>query len=166
MRRMNNKGVSLAEIMVVVAIMAVLISVGITSVNAMNGRPAQQCAQKIVYSLEKFRTTAMSRVDASYTLSVDPSTKEIVCTEWTSNGSTDSTVSNVIGRSKLIVNYQTDAGSTYNLESRSLTLQFDRSSGAFRALTNGEKCTRITVTAGGRSFSVALVPVTGKVYID
>ena len=78
MVRRDNRGISLVEIMIVITIMAIVGSVGLMGLNAMSGRPAQQTAQKLIYSLERHRVTAMGKVDASYILRVEASGK-IVC---------------------------------------------------------------------------------------
>ena len=174
--RHDNRGVSLVEITIVVAIIAVVGAVGITSFNAMTGKPAQQCAQKLVYSLEKHRTTSVSRVGAYYVLSYNAATKEIVAEEFVSNDLTagySSVGKSVIGASNVEVTYYVDGDATaYNLNSGAIRLSFDRSSGAFKPLsstntaTDGKYCTKIVASRGGRDFEVTLVPFTGKVYID
>lgn len=174
--RHDNRGMSLVELVIVVAIIVVVGAVGITSFNAMTGKPAQQCAQKLVYSLEKHRTTSASKVGAYYVLSYDPATKEIIAEEFVSNDLSAGYISvgrSAIGASKVEVTYYVDGDATaYNLTTGSITLQFDRSSGAFKPLssantaTNGKYCKKIVASRGGREFEVTLVPLTGKVYID
>lgn len=172
----DNRGMSLVELVIVVAIIVVIGAVGITSFNAMTGKPAQQCAQKIVYSLEKHRTTSASKVGAYYVLSYDAATKEIIAEEFVSNDLSTGYISigrSAIGAANVEVTYYVDGdAAAYNLKTGAITLQFDRSSGAFRPLTSantatdGKYCTKIVATRGGRDFEVTLVPFTGKVYID
>lgn len=165
----DNRGLSLVEVMVVVAIMAVVGGVGIWGINAMSGKPAQQCAQKIVYSLERHRTSAMSKVDAAYRLY--ESGGKIYVDEYLTNevGGIDfATMSPAttaeIGASGLQVQYMLGADPT--LHDLPLTLAFDRSSGAFKKQADGSYCTKIIVKRGGREHTVTLVPLTGKVYIE
>lgn len=165
--RQDNRGVSLVEVMVVVAIMAVVGGVGIWGINTMSGKPAQQCAQKIVYSLEHHRTSAMARVKAKYVLREDGG-KIYVDEYWTNDDSVDDSsvplaTSTEIGASGVKVQYTLGADATrYDLP---LTLAFDRSSGAFKPQAGGGHCTQIFVSRGGREYTVTLVPLTGKVYI-
>lgn len=163
----DNRGISLVEVMVVVAIMAVLLAVGIMSVNAMSGKPAQQCAQQLMYSLERHRTSAMGKVNSQYVLRVNGSGK-IVADEYLTNadsltGVDPKTVE--VGASGNKVTYVC-GGATYSLDERPLTLQFDRGSGSFKAQADGTYCTEIIIKRGGREHKVTLVPLTGKVYID
>lgn len=165
--RNDNRGVSLVEIMVVVVIIGVLGTVGIMGVNAMSGKPAQKCSQQIVYTLEKHRTSTMSKVSAQYVLRVNASGK-IVAEEYLSNGATvGSTPTHTyeLGDKSIKISYECD-GTTKELASSPLTLQFDRTSGAFKKQADGTYCTKITVERGGRSYVVTLVPLTGKVYVD
>ncbi|MCM1100890.1 MAG: type II secretion system GspH family protein [Clostridium sp.] len=167
--KLDRKGLSLVELLVVIAIMAVVGAVGIMSINAMTGRPAQQCAQKIVYSLERHRASAMGKEGASYVLKVVSGTGKIACEEsFTSKGATTTTVSE-LGASGITITYELNDGTVKTLDdTNSLTLAFDRSSGAFKPQTPGgsDYCTKITVKRGGRDFVITLVPLTGKVYID
>lgn len=164
----DNRGVSLVEILVVVAIMAVVGAVGIMSFNAMSGKPAQQCAQQMMYSIEKHRTSCMGKVSSAYTLYVGSSGK-IMAAEYLSNTDTlpsSPTQTIEVGASKNVVTYTCSDGSVHSLDSEPLTLQFDRSSGAFKKLSNGQYCTEISIKRGGREHKLTLVPLTGKVYID
>lgn len=162
--KQDNRGLSLVELLIVIAIMAVLVGVGVWGVNAMTGRPAQQCGQKIIYSLERHRTTAAGKVDASYTLRVDAQNR-IIMDEYVSNDGTGSTSSSVLGSGYVTVTYVC-GGSTYNLKDDPLTLQFDRSSGSFKKQADGTYCTQIIAASGGRTVEVSLVPLTGKVFME
>ncbi len=166
--RQDNRGISLVEVMVVVAILAVVGGVGIWGINTMSGKPAQQCAQKIVYSLEHHRTSAMARVDARYVLYENGG--KIYVDEYLTNdlgGVDESTMSPAataeIGSAGVKVQYTLGADPTRH--DLPLRLSFDRSSGAFKAQAGGGHCTQIFVSRGGREYTVTLVPLTGKVYI-
>lgn len=165
--RQDNRGISLVEVMVVVAIMVVVGGIGIWSFNAMTGKPAQQCAQKIVYSLERHRTTAMGKLKAQYRL-VEENNKvyleEYIGNDPDNPDAPPALSSRVeIGSSGVKVQYTMDANA--DLHDLPLTLEFDRSSGAFKQQPGGGYCTNIIVKRGGREHEVTLVPLTGKVYI-
>lgn len=170
--KMNNKGMSLVELMVVIAIITILGGVGIMGVNAMTGKPAQKCAQQIVYSLEKHRTSTMGKVGAAYVLTRDEN-GDIYAKEYLSNNETidiskdseDIASEYKLGDSKMKISYVcSDSTTTVLGNDMSLILQFDRSSGAFKKQGNGSYCTEIIVERGGRTHKITLVPLTGKVY--
>lgn len=172
--KMNNKGMSLVELMVVIAIITILGGVGIMGVNAMTGKPAQKCAQQIVYSLEKHRTSTMGKVSAKYVLTRDAN-GDIYAIEYLSNNdtidpTTDQASKIKLGDSKMKITFWqvgSSAATLYSLESgNGLVLEFDRSSGAFKKQDDGSYCTEIIVERGGRTHKITLVPLTGKVYMQ
>lgn len=176
MMRKDKRGISLVEILVVIAIMAVVASVGIWGINAVSGRPAQQCSQKLIYSLERHRVTAMGKADAYYKLSIDAKNR-VVFEEGISNTAdeygnyTYSTTSSEIGNTRVKLAYIVSGGGEVEMDSGdSLTIRFDRGSGAFKSFVdqdgNNLTVTGVVVQSGGRSFNVKLVQVTGKVYLD
>lgn len=166
----DNRGVSLSEVMIVVAIISIIGAVGITSLNLLTGRPAQQCSQQLLYSLERHRTSAFGKVQSQYVLRVDDSTGAIVADEYLGNGDsmpTNPTQTIEIGSSRVTVTYTDNRGNTKNLAGNPLTLQFNRSTGAFNPTLPGNACcTDITLKSGGRVYKVTMVPLTGKIYID
>lgn len=165
--RKDNRGISLVEVMVVVAIIVVLGAVGIWGVNAISGKPAEQCAQQIIYSLERHRTSAMGKVNAKYVLYVDGSGKIMVDEYLTNNAAFGAPIRKIeVGATRNVVTYTTSTGATYDLESNPLTLRFDRGSGSFQKLADGSYCQSISIKRGGREYTVAFVPLTGKVYLD
>ncbi len=175
--KMNNKGMSLVEVMVVVAIVTILGAVGIMGINAMTGKPAQKCVQQIMYSLEKHRTSTMGKASAQYVLSREANgdiyAKEYLSTEEDVTVFAEPVNEYKLGDKKMKISYvcsASGAGSsptTTVLETTTpLTLQFDRSSGAFKKQGNGTYCTEIIVERGGRTYKLTLVPLTGKVYVQ
>ncbi|MBE5865588.1 MAG: prepilin-type N-terminal cleavage/methylation domain-containing protein [Lachnospiraceae bacterium] len=165
--RRDNRGVSLVEVMIVVAIMAALGGVGIMGINAMTGRPAQKCSQQIIYTLEKHRTSTMGKLNAKYELCRESNGK-IVAKEYLTNEDVlPSSPTNVyeLGDKSTKVTYEC-GGSSKNIDTATLTLQFNRSDGSFKQQADGSYCTKISVQRGGRTFNITLVPLTGKVYAD
>ena len=167
MVRRDNRGISLVEIMIVITIMAIVGSVGLMGLNAMSGRPAQQTAQKLIYSLERHRVTAMGKVDASYILRVEASGK-IVCEERVKNEGAESVTIVDVGTKRVKLSYELADGTILDMAPGStLLFQFDRGSGAFKTMgTAGGNITRLIVKSGGREVKVRLVKLTGKVYLD
>lgn len=168
--KQDNRGVSLVEILIVVSIITVLAGVGIYGVSLMSGQPAKQCAQKIMYSLERHRTTAMSKVEAKYVL--EEENGKVYFREYVVDGAVKAADGGTwilkseaeVGSSGVEVVYTVDADPTP--QPLPLELRFNRSSGAFEPLTVGKYCTHIIAERGGKEFKLTLVPLTGKVYID
>lgn len=165
--RRDNRGISLVEIMLVIAILAVLGGVGIWGINTLTGRKAQQCSQKIVYSLERHRTTAMGKANAQYWLKVNGDGKVCVEERVTNDASAGWSVTTTeIGSAGVKVKYTLDTDSIpKDISVDPLKLEFDRSSGAFKTQDGGGYCNEIYVSHGGKEFNITLVPLTGKVYI-
>lgn len=156
-----------------IAIMAVLGGIGIWGVNALTGRPAQQCAQKIVYSLERHRATAMGKAYTLYRLR-EGSDGKIYVDEYVSNdapinpSSMTPSTSVEIGAAGVKLQYTVGGAPDQHdvTPGAPLDLAFERGSGSFKDLPGGGQCTSITASRGGRSFTVKLIPLTGKVYIE
>lgn len=159
----DNRGISLVEIIIVIAIMTVVGGAMFYGVGMISGKPAQKCAQKIVFSLDRHRTTAMGKMDSSYTLRVDGD--QIVLDEYIKTSATESSNTTVpVGSSGVTVKY-TCGGTEKDLASESLVLGFERGSGAFRKQADGTYCTEIKVSKAGTEYIIDLVPLTGKVSI-
>ncbi len=60
-RGMNNKGFSLVELIVIIAIMAILVGMGSLALSLLTGSEAKQAAEKIGAQLNEVKTGAMSR---------------------------------------------------------------------------------------------------------
>jgi type II secretory pathway pseudopilin PulG len=161
--RRDNRGISLVEIVVVLAIMAVAGGAMLIGIGMISGKPAQKCAQKIVYSLERHRTTAMGKVDASYTLKAEAN--GIYLYEYIKSSDAAGTTNVMpVGEKTVTVTY-TCGGVVKDLASEPLTLQFERGSGGFVKQSDGSYCTEIKVSKAGVEYVIELVPLTGKVHI-
>ncbi len=60
---MNNKGFSLIELIVIVAIMAMMVGMGSLAISLLTGSDAKQACQKIGSQLDEAKTGSMSRYD-------------------------------------------------------------------------------------------------------
>lgn len=157
----DNRGVSLVELIIVIAIMAVVVGGTAYGLNMVSGKPAAKCAQKIVYGLTRMRTTAMGKQDAYYKLYLDGGNVKVE--EMTrANGVENKKDAVVIGDSTVKVQYKKGGAATlYDLDSTGLTFQFARGSGS---LLND--CSEIQVSRGGHTYTVKLEQLTGKVYME
>ncbi|MCM1111809.1 MAG: hypothetical protein NC399_00995 [Muribaculum sp.] len=159
------------EIIIVLAIMTVAGGAMIIGIGMISGRPAQKCSQKIVYSLERHRTTAMGKTDTEYILSVGAD-GSIQVTEniWEHSSKAaqptpDRTSTIPVGEKTVTVTYVC-GGVTKTLDSSNpLTLKFKRGSGGFLPVSGSDYCTEIKVSKADKDYIIELVPLTGKVSI-
>jgi len=162
--RQDNRGISLVEIIMVVAIMAIVGGGLYIGINAISDKPSQQCAEKLVQSLNRHRTTAMGKKSTSYKLTVED--ERIVVYE-TVEGSTTGPVP-ISDRTVDV--YYTIAGTETKLSAAApLTLEFKRGSGGFEKVAGkGDYCTQLRVIRGDKAnteYIVELSSLTGKVNI-
>lgn len=186
--RKNNKGLSLVELIVVIALMAVLIGIGGFSFSLLFGTQAKACAQNVSAKLNETKTGCMSRYNEEMTLSYRyaTDTDEAIKSDgyyaenwmWTMNKAgnevkaSDSEIRKM-GSSRVVIEvYMTGLSGPFNLNEgsgNSVTVSFDRASGAFeeaKATVNGVDCTgyieKITFQSGLRTYTITMVPKTGK----
>lgn len=164
--RKDNRGISLVEIIMVLALMTVVAGALMYGIGLISGKPAQKCANKIVFSLERHRTTAMGKAEGtSYTLKQDAG-KEVMLVEKIkeANGTVKETTI-PIGENTVEVTYNC-GGTVTPLVGNPLVLEFERGSGAFKPQSGGDYCTEIVVSKAGKVYTIELVPLTGKVHIN
>lgn len=163
----DNRGLSLLELLAVIAIISIAGTVTIWGLNTLSGRPAQQTAQKLIYSMERHRISTMGKVDAYYTIRID-GTGKVVCEEGVKN-SADPSASYSVTTSELgtkrVSIYVMDTGSSTLQKlnpGESRTFKFSRESGGFTDLP----CSEVRVASGTREIKIKFVKVTGKVYLE
>ena len=180
----NQKGFSLVELIVVLAIMSVLTTVGLLSFSLVTGQSVRSCASDLESFISQTRIQAMSRADASLAIYVKNDGVYATLTA-SSNGTEFEIDTQKIGKSSITVKYTTDDGQTYTLQplsgdkptdaekedlNKTLVLGFDRSSGAFKQLlwwSGGTvNCTEIRLEGGSSPIKIILVPQTGKYYTE
>lgn len=171
----DNRGLSLVEIIVVVAIMAALGGSIIIGVGLATGRPADECAAKLQSILQSSRLSAMGKVDNKIEIYMNAEgyiyVKETVTTatgNGAGSGMADRVTETRIGERGITFVYTLSNHSTGTLTpgGASLVLSFDRSSGAFNGLEGYPTpvyCESITISRGSREKTLTLSSLTGKV---
>ena len=165
-KKLRNKGFSLIELIVIVAIMGVMLAVGGYSLTAISSANAKQCAKELEAGLISTRTQSYSR-DTGATIATVSFYKETDGIYMEKNYETGKVK---IGGSKVTVSYKLDGSSDYeDLGGNPLTFSFDRSSAAFRKATiNGSSamCESIMVSSGTKTYIITCYEHTGKTMLE
>lgn len=159
---MKNKGFSLIELIVVIAIMGVMMVVSGYSLNAISLANAKNCTEEIKYGLEKTRTQACSTDSgtsvASLSLYRDSNTGKVILSKSFEGDAKE------IGGSRVSVQYRVKGAESYTDlgdETNQLVFTFDRSTGGFKSNYDS-----IIVSSGGRTYTLTCYLLTGKVDLE
>lgn len=167
----DNRGITFVELIIVVAIMSILVGAAGYGLGLISGKPAEECAQKIIFSLEQSRTRAMGKDSVTYRLHKDSATGMVMVEEAVKVKSTDPEAKTLttLGSKDVTVKYILKNASglevTKDLSAQQLLLEFDRSTGGFKSTPEGD-CIKISVSKSYKTVDITLVPPTGKVYIE
>lgn len=164
-KRMNNAGLSLVELVVVIAILAVLSAGSVTIVGAINNARTKSCAQSIYSDIGRVKINTLAKekstdVGSSYFKLKRDASNNIVIEE----GVNGTVVEKVIGSSELTVSYEY-GGSNVNLTSSSSApaeCTFDRATGGVK----DRNFDTITVSGVRASYVITIYPATGKVEME
>ncbi|MBR1932033.1 MAG: prepilin-type N-terminal cleavage/methylation domain-containing protein [Lachnospiraceae bacterium] len=155
----DSRGFSLVELIVVIAIMSVVSAGVLMSMSVVTGQNIKSCYAQLDSNIENARLLAMSKNNVTIKLYAK------------ANGEVYIKLSNAtdevrIGKRGLSVRYMTNTGVQDATEAAPLELAFDRSTGAFKPLngTTDVYCQKIILSDGKRTFTMRLVPKTGKIY--
>lgn len=185
-RNNKNSGFSLVELIIVIAIMAIVVTVAGLSVGTLAGRRVRKCADEIVSTIERARVLTLGKEqnNVECVISYDSTDKEYHAMVYQVINGTPTEVSDrVVGRDSIQVQvYFDDDTHAYSLtelkgalpyasSTQGLHLVFNRASGAFEAGTceaGGTKknfCKRIVVSNsdGTRRIEITTVGRTGKI---
>lgn len=164
----NNNGYSLIELIIVIAIMAVLLGTIVYSVTMVFSANSKTCANNIQRAIADCKVTSMGKADAYMELWRD--TDNNVYTQvYVYDGATAGFVAQdrqQVGTSQVYVGYvkegETIADATELTAGGSkVTIKFDRASGSFDAAAYSN-CAQIIVRGGSRHYAIDMVRVTGK----
>lgn len=173
--RKDNRGLSMIEVIVVLAIMSVMAGAFTIGLSMALRKPADECASKLQSALQSNRMLAMGKLDTKLEIYMDAEgyiyLREITETA-TPTGSDVRTTETLIGDSGITFEYELSDGSTASLlpEGSPLILSFDRSSGAFKDLEEmgfpNRYCKTITISKSGLVKVLTMSYLTGKVTLE
>lgn len=164
----DNRGLSLVEMIIVIAILAVVSGIVVLGISVAVSKPAEECARKIQQSLEGARVYTMGKQRLSLRYYVDDGCVYVQETAIDAAGNVTVKTPVKIGAKGVKVTYMVEGAAGYtDLATDPLTLSFDRSTGGFdkMACTPGF-CSEMKVEKGNRVMTVTLYSLTGKVTVN
>lgn len=155
-RKYGNRGVTLVELLVVVAILSIAVGAAGISISLAYSRDAEKCAKTINAALENTRMLSLSE-KGKFTMTLDMENNQItIDNSETGNVHTENLQKNV----KIYV--PGHEGTT------SVSVRFDKSTGKVVSM-DGEENGILRITSennSGKKASVVLVKGTGKHYVE
>lgn len=168
--KMDNRGLSLVEIVIVVAIMSVLTGVMAVGVSMALSKPADECAEKIVSTLNGARITTMGKQEITMTFYQNDTGVYMLQSIKDASGTTDRI--SKIGQKGVTVKYKLEGDADYTtLNSTGIKLSFKRSTGGFNNVftpgspdtDTGKHCVGMEISKGDRVKVIEIAYLTGKV---
>lgn len=178
----DNRGFSLVELVIVLAIASALAGVVGYGFSMTNGKPAQECANKLAGAISHGRTTTMGKYrneiivrkesDGRLTVTEDTlvridETIDPVTGAVTGTTPVTSSRSSVVGAKNVTVEYRIGtAGSYVELTpGDEVRLRYDSGSGAMKKTANGDAdyYTRFKISKADKVWYVKLETMTGKI---
>lgn len=168
-QRDDNRGVTLVEILLVIAIMSIMVTVTSAGISLIYSRDAEKSAKYINSALEKAKMLSLSK-KGTCTLSVNGANHTLFI-----NFSTEGTVEE-IGLPENVTIAVSAWGSARHTEGEKVTIEFDKTSGRVKevaiddAVLADEDYYMVKINAQANSSKkqaeVLLVKATGKHYIE
>ena len=179
----NDKGFSLIELIIVIAIMGILLSFASAGIGLLTHQAARVASRDVYNMIGSAQTVAMSKGNSYYIISSDSDGNKSVFVSYKPNSNPEyitlqeSSVNKNVGLSYIAggMEYAID-GST----SQGIVIQIDRATGKFKQFYSysgnpsapfdpatdalASVCTDIKVVQGSRVYDIALVAATGKYY--
>lgn len=172
--RKNNKGYSLVELIVVIAIISVVGLGALWSIIMVFSANAKTCANDIVGAISECKVTTMSKGQGNVRVIIYRSANGNVCAELQMRETSTSAWEAVrdaekIGAKKCSVG-TTDGADDLPDRANAWEFYFDRSSGSFLYSTDSGKpntsVTEIYVQGGRKNYRIKLEELTGKTILE
>lgn len=153
----DNKGFSLVEMIIIIAIIAVLGGVTAYGLSLVSGKPVTQCARQMQILLEQNRTVAMGKENNTYVV-IYKTPSGVMAQEYINGTIHGEPIK--IGESTVDV---TCGGSSIgDSKDTGKKVEFDRSTGALK----GNARMEFVISRGSKVSKLIIEPLTGKVRIE
>ena len=167
---LNNKGYSLLEAIVIIAILGVLTGFMATSSGLFDGRRVKACADSVSSLLDKVRLANLGKDEVTLTIykDTDQAIKAKIVTKIMSrNDSVTKTFIEDVSNDNVEMSYSTDiSGSSENpAGAAGMVFNFNRNTGAIKDTSpNGIQC--IILRKGNAEKKIKIYAATGKIIVE
>ncbi len=168
--RKDNRGMSLIEVVIVVAIIAVIGAVMTVGLSSFLSKPAEECASKLSTALKAARVSTMGKQSVVLKL-YEKDDYIYLREEITASGGTTETKDIKIGEKGVEVTYTTSDGTSgiaLGGAASPLVFQFNRPTGGLKPISASPNiyCEEVLVKKGTREMKVKIAYLTGKVSLE
>jgi prepilin-type N-terminal cleavage/methylation domain-containing protein len=166
MTKICNKGFSLVELVIVVAIVAVLGAVALTGMSLLTSKPVDECAKKIQIALEGNRSTTMGKYSGYLEFTAD--TDGIYVEEYINCTSQGRIKIGQSGVSVMVDSRIMGDATTYtsSLSSLPFKVEFNRADGSLKTQAGVGYVTTFRISRGSRAINVTVDRLTGRVDLE
>lgn len=168
---LNNKGYSLLEAIVIIAILGVLTGFMATSSGLFDGRRVKACADSVSSLLDKVRLANLGKDEVTLTIykDTDQAIKAKIVTKIVSRNDsiTEKTFIEDVSDDNVEMSYSTDiSGSAENpAGAAGMVFNFNRNTGAIKDTSpNGIQC--IILRKGNAEKKIKIYAATGKIIVE
>ena len=168
---LNNKGYSLLEAIVIIAILGVLTGFMATSSGLFDGRRVKACADRVSSLLDKVRLANLGKDEVTLTIykDTDQAIKAKIVTKIVSRNDsiTEKTFIEDVSNDNVEMSYSTDiSGSAENpAGAAGMVFNFNRNTGAIKDTSpNGIQC--IILRKGNAEKKIKIYAATGKIIVE
>ncbi|MDD6156095.1 MAG: type II secretion system protein [Lachnospiraceae bacterium] len=168
--RQNNRGYSLVELVVVIAIMAVLTGFVVLSVSMISTKKAKQCRDELESKLEYVRTVNLSKSATVANIYKNAEGEYVLKLKTTVKG-VETETEYPLDSKGCTMRYSKEVTAVYSdtlpeVDDTGIFIEFDRSSGAIKKDASDECIRHIYVTKGNKTYGIKFYQETGKMEME